>query len=70
MFGFDKPEDGSRDRFHERVARHKDLRASTALHHFWWVVHNCVSHPLIGIAPVKPFFDFHDWTSHKINLTD
>lgn len=36
-------------------------------HVFWWLVHNCVAHPMIGVAPVKACFDFHDWTSRKIN---
>lgn len=34
---------------------------------FWWIMHNVVSHPLIGILPFKPFFQFHDYTSVKIN---
>lgn len=33
----------------------------------WWFVHNCIAHPLIGVAPIKPLFNFHDWTSGKIN---
>lgn len=36
-------------------------------HHFWWLLHNCVAHMLIGLVPVKWFFDFHDWTSKKLN---
>jgi hypothetical protein len=31
--------------------------------HFWWMVHNCIAHPLMGIAPVQLFFNFHDYTS-------
>lgn len=37
------------------------------VHHFWWFVHNVICHPLIGICPIKPFFEFHDFTSRKIN---
>lgn len=36
-------------------------------HFVWWLIHNCVAHPVIGVAPVKPAFDFHDWTSRKLN---
>lgn len=67
MFGFDRPEDGSAQRFVERIDRFRDLKRSTAIHHFWWLVHNCVAHPMIGLAPIKPSFRFHDWTSRKIN---
>lgn len=35
-------------------------------HYFWWFVHNSVVHPLLGILPVKPLFDLHDWTSKKL----
>lgn len=38
-----------------------------AQHHFWWLLHNCVAHPAIGFVPVKATFDFHDWTSRKLN---
>lgn len=68
MFGFDRPEDGSEDRFHERIrVFREEADKPTIIHHFWWVVHNCISHPLIGIMPIKIFFQFHDWTSRKIN---
>lgn len=36
-------------------------------HYFWWVVHNLIAHPAIGFAPIKATFDFHDWTSRKLN---
>jgi hypothetical protein len=36
-------------------------------HHFWWLTHNILAHTLIGLIPVKWFFDFHDWTSKKLN---
>jgi len=29
----------------------------------WWVLHNVVAHPLIGILPCHETFEFHDWTS-------
>lgn len=49
-------EDGSQDRYDARPRRR-----------VWWLVHNCVAHPLIGILPFSMFFRFHDWTSRKIN---
>jgi len=67
MFGFNVPENGSALRYPARVRKHLDLYGTTAMHHYWWFVHNCVCHPLIGVFPIKPFFDFHDWTSRKIN---
>lgn len=36
-------------------------------HHFWWLMHNWAAHFMIGLLPLKPFFDFHDWTSVKLN---
>ena len=38
-----------------------------ARHYFWWLLHNLVAHPVIGVAPVKSAFDFHDWTSRKLD---
>jgi len=36
-------------------------------HHFWWLTHNILAHTLIGLFPFKVFFNFHDWTSKKLN---
>lgn len=36
-------------------------------HHLWWLLHNCITHVLIGLIPIKWFFSFHDWTSKKLN---
>lgn len=69
MFGFNKPEDGSQQRFKARIEEFKKKALPVAVHHAWWVVHNCVAHPLIGLFPSKPTFDFHDYTSRKINAT-
>jgi len=62
--GFVHPEDGSEDRYRDRVAVG---RISPAAHRFWWLVHNAVAHPLIAVAPRRPFFRFHDWTSRKLH---
>jgi hypothetical protein len=60
--GFDQPEDGSE----ERYVRRRQARPWAA-HTTWWVVHNAVAHPLIAILPVRPLFQFHDWTSRKMH---
>jgi hypothetical protein len=36
-------------------------------HTAWWLVHNCIAHPLIGVFPRRPAFRFHDWTSRKMH---
>lgn len=30
---------------------------------FWWLVHNCVAHPLMGVYPSPTTFKFHDMTA-------
>lgn len=37
-------------------------------HYFWWFVHNCVSHPILGLVPCEKTVNFHDWTSKHLNL--
>lgn len=82
MFGFDRPEDGSEERFKRRRLRWRVFgvqmdrylgpaemprRHTTRLRHYvWWIIHNCVAHFLIGVCPLRAFFKFHDWTSHKM----
>ena len=66
-------EDGdapSKVRYHTRIAMHRNMnfRFPRLRHHFWWMIHNCVAHILIGIMPFNIFFRFHDWTSDKINV--
>lgn len=60
-------EAGAEDRFHKRTDLFKQENKPLYKHHVWWLIHNCVAHPLIGIIPNKWTFDFHDWTSTKIN---
>jgi hypothetical protein len=62
QYGFTKPEDGSENRYDERRER-----VSPARHAFWWWVHNCIAHPLIGVVPRRFAFEFHDWTSRKLH---
>jgi hypothetical protein len=60
-------ESGSSDRFKNRIDIFKANKKPVYKHHWWWVVHNCISHMFIGLVPCKMSFDFHDWTSKKIN---
>ena len=60
--GFDEPEDGAQARFEARRAARPWIA-----HRLWWLVHNAVSHPLIGLVPRRPLFRFHDWTSRKMH---
>lgn len=48
------------------VARHRSQGSLGA----WWVVHNCIAHPLLGLRVAKPTVWFHDWTSMRLNKRD
>lgn len=72
MFGFLYKEmemTGSGDRFPKRIEKFRkaEKRFPVLQHYFWWFLHNCITHPLIGLVPIKMFFNFHDWTSVKLN---
>lgn len=56
------------ERFDDRIWKHRQHGVPVVRHHFWWAVHNCVAHPLIGVLPNRWTFAFHDYTSRKINL--
>lgn len=60
-------EAGSEQRYENRVETFQKENKPVYKHHAWWLIHNCIAHPLIGIIPSKATFDFHDWTSKKIN---
>lgn len=72
MFDFDDhtpPElKTSHGRFHNRIKIWMRHKGSAKEHHFWWFVHNCIAHPMIGLLPHKKCFEFHDYTSDKINF--
>lgn len=59
----------SQGRYQRRVHMFKiDGKSFSRIRHgFWWVLHNCVAHPLLGILPFSKTFQFHDWTSNKLN---
>lgn len=73
-FGFNAPEDGSAIRYDD------DLQSHGAWIHdgvkavvpwlqfrFWWWLHNCVAHFVIGIVPITATFRFHDYTSRRMH---
>lgn len=66
MFDFDRDETGSLPRYLERMG-YNPKPTQRIKHLGWWWVHNCIAHPLIGMVPIKAAFDFHDWTSRKLN---
>jgi len=39
-------------------------------HHWWWLLHNCVSHPILGLWPSRWTVWFHDWTAMYLNCRD
>lgn len=61
--------DTSEARYHRRRAawckRHSVL--PLVRHHVWWLLHNLVTHPLLGLVPWSGFILFHDWTSQHLN---
>ena len=62
QFGVKHPEDGSEERYDDALARAPWLK-----HQFYWIIHNVIAHPLIGIFPHQIFFELHDWTSRKMH---
>jgi hypothetical protein len=62
----DYGEGGPKDRGAQ--ARYEERKEKVPLRRlvFWWFVHNSIAHPLIGVLPIKPFFDFHNWTAKRI----
>lgn len=75
MFDFDyMPEDDPKRTAYGRYeARKEDWAYLTDehwtwrfRHAFWWVLHNCIIHMLIGLIPCKKTMDLHDWSSQKL----
>jgi hypothetical protein len=61
--------DDSGARYWARVTRFLgDGRALPRTRHaFWWLLHNCLAHPLLGAAPGAVTVRLHDWTSDGLN---
>lgn len=61
MFDFIKTEKGSQGRYEARKSK-----VPAHIHRRWWLVHNLIAHPLIAIWPTRATFDFHDYTSDRM----
>jgi hypothetical protein len=61
---------GSEYRYQKRRARWTSVArlAPRVRHHFWWILHNVVAHPLVGVGPSAATIWYHDWTSQRLNL--
>lgn len=63
--------EGSLGRYKARIKWfEKDKKAHPKLRHrAFWLLHNCVAHPLLGLFPDSYAFAFHsltsDWLNHK-----
>lgn len=33
----------------------------------WWLIHNCMVHPMLAILPIRLVLFAHDWTGYKLN---
>lgn len=58
-----------RFRYRTEAWRLRAKKFGQVRHMFWWLLHNCVIHLLIGILPIKPLFDLHDWSSVRLSGT-
>lgn len=69
MFDFKREEKGSEKRFERRVESFQEATKNypKIKHYGWWFLHNCVAHPWIGLIPSHASFEFHDWTSVRLN---
>ena len=47
--------------------KQKGVLGPRTRHHSWWLLHNCVSHPLLGVRVSKGTLWLHDWTSMHLN---
>lgn len=60
---------GAWGRFHARILKFRKAgrRFPVSQHYAWWIIHNCIAHLAIGLLPHRLTFQFHDWTSKKLN---
>ncbi len=58
----------SQERYWARIKRFKLLGRPVKEHHLWWLIHNCVAHPMVGLVPKGYAVRFHDYSSDKLNL--
>jgi hypothetical protein len=60
----------TKGRFDLRIEDHKSAGVHVLTHHFHWVLHNLVIHPIIAVCPFTWAFKLHDWSSSKLNRYD
>jgi hypothetical protein len=60
----------TKGRFLLRIEDHKSAGVHVLTHHFHWVLHNLVIHPIIAVCPFTWAFSLHDWSSKKLNRYD
>lgn len=58
----------SRYVYRQNAFRHTYTLLPWARHHVWWLLHNCVAHPLLGVFPWAFAIWLHDKTSQHLNL--
>ena len=54
-------------RFRNRLENWLGKPSGFTEHARWWLLHNCVAHPLLGLFPNQRAVSYHDWTSMKLN---
>lgn len=64
-----KSAETSAERYQDRLAAWGSSGKNfPALRHgFWWLVHNTLAHPFLGVWPSRQSVRLHDWTSKKLN---
>lgn len=61
------------DRYRHRAWRYQErygVVAGPLLHRLAWLVHNCIAHPVLGVAPSALAVKLHDKTADVLNLAD
>lgn len=66
-YGFDKAT--SHGRFMNRLRDWCSEHKADGLYQFyaWWLFHNCIVHPAIGLFPSDETVDLHEWASEKLD---
>lgn len=59
----------SNERYHVRIQRFIDSGSKhpKLSHHFFWLLHNCVAHPILGFYVSQSAIEFHQITSNWLN---
>lgn len=63
---------GAAQRYRRRLQVWKRRRPELAevRHHGWWLVHNCIAHPILGLRASEAAIWFHDWSSKHLNCRE